>query len=95
MTGRHNSRGNGNGQKCLRILGCGKYGSSRDFVRSYLGRVFKVVSVNDECGWPSNPDYDCPCYDGACEQVEAAVETMSLFVASYPEVFVRERLQAA
>ena len=66
-----------------------------DFVRSYLGRVFKVVSVNDECGWPSNPDYDCPCYDGACEQVEAAVETMSLFVASYPEVFVRERLQAA
>ena len=64
-----------------------------DFVKVYTDRVFKVLSVNDECGWPSNPDYDCPCYDGACEEVEVAVEP--LFVASYPGIYIRECLQSA
>ena len=63
-----------------------------DFVRSYLGRVFKVVSVNDECGWPSNPDYDCPCYDGACRKVETGIEDR--FKADYENVFIRQRLQS-
>ena len=63
-----------------------------DFVRTCTDQVYEVLSVNDGCGWPSNPDYDCPGNDGACRKVETGIEDR--FKADYENVFIRQRLQS-